>query len=142
MEKLELKVGDFVRLVGPSWADYDDDAVGKIVRVDRVTEDGDAYSDTYGSLTTADGIPYCKETYYVEKVEEKPEPGTVTLPDDGRINIDIGDKRLTVRKSRNVDGWHLSVGTASQDRSISVFLYQSEIDDLRAFLEYWSTHGN
>lgn len=142
MEKLELKVGDYVRLVGPSWADYYDDAVGKIVRVDTVGTDGEAYNDTYGSLTRADGAPYSEATYYVEKVEEKPEPGTVTLPEDGRINIDNGHKRLTVWKTGNVDGWYLSVGTASQDRSIGIILHQNEVDDLRAFLEYWSTHGN
>ena len=140
MEKLELKVGDYVRLVGPGWVDYDDDAVGKIVRVDEVGTNGVAYSNTYGSLTVADGIPYTKDSYYVEKVEDETKKATVTLTEGGAINIVTDDRRLTVKKDARLDAWYLSINT--QSRSIDMVLYQNEMDDLRAFLEYWSTHGD
>lgn len=54
--KSNLRVGDWVRLLGREWEDYGG-AVGQLVRVDRVDVDrGQAFSDVgrLGSLTTYD----------------------------------------------------------------------------------------
>ena len=46
----EIKVGDRVRLTGPDWAGYYDNAVGSIVTVSKVSVDGMIWAREVGSL--------------------------------------------------------------------------------------------
>jgi len=138
--KLELKVGDRVVLTGESWTDYDDEyAPGTVVTVDTVEPDGTAHNNKVGSLTSWGGVPYM-DSYTIRKYEgdDDPKPTGVTLQDEGStIRIDNGIGRaLTVEYIKGA--WFLVVIDLSTDMRIPMRMEQGAIDDLRAFLEYWS----
>ena len=138
--KLELKVGDRVVLTGESWTDYGDEyAPGTVVTVDTVEPDGTAYNDEVGPLTYYGGIPYTVG-YTIRKYEgdDDPKPTGVTLHSEGseiRIENGIG-RALTVEYIKGA--WFLVVIDLSTDMRIPMRMEQNAIDDLRAFLEYWS----
>lgn len=137
--KLELKVGDRVVLTGKSWTDYGKKYTpGTVVTVDSVGLDGTAYNNKVGSLTSYGGVVY-KAGYTVEKYEDTPKPaGDVALHREGseiRIDNSIG-RALTIY---HVSGaWFLVVTDEYAGHKIQMRMEQGAIDDLRAFLEYWS----
>ena len=137
--KLELKVGDRVVLTGKSWTDYGDKYTpGTVVTVDTVEPDGTAYNDEVGPLTYYGGIPYTVG-YSVKKYEDTPKPaGDVALQREGsEIRIDNGIGRaLTVEYDKGE--WFLTIIDLSAETRIPMRMEQGAIDDLRAFLEYWS----
>ena len=137
--KLELKVGDRVVLTGESWTDYGDEyAPGTVVTVDTVEPDGTAYNDEVGPLTYYGGIPYTVG-YAVKKYEDTTKPaGDVALQREGsEIRIDNGIGRaLTVEYDKGE--WFLTIIDLSAETRIPMRMEQGAIDDLRAFLEYWS----
>ena len=143
--KLELKVGDRVVLTGGSWTDYGDEyAPGTVVTVDTVEPDGTAYNDEVGPLTYYGGIPYTVG-YSVKKYEDydTPKPaGDVALQREGsEIRIDNGIGRaLTVEYVKGT--WFLKIIDLSAETQTFMHMEQGAIDDLRAFLEYWSNRDN
>lgn len=140
--KLELKVGDHVVLTGESWTDYGAEyAPGTVVTVDTVDSDGSAHNDKVGSLTSYGGVAYTV-AYTVEKYDDTQKPaGDVALHCEGsEIRIDNGIGRaLTVEYAEGE--WFLTIIDLSTETQTFMRIEQNAIDDLRAFLEYWSNHG-
>lgn len=140
--KLELKVGDRVVLTGKNWTDYGDEyAPGTVVTVDTVNSDGSAHNDKVGSLTSYGGVVYTV-AYTVEKYDDTQKPaGDVALHCEGsEIRIDNGIGRaLTVTYVHGK--WFLVLINVYTGQETRMRIEQNAIDDLRAFLEYWSNHG-
>ena len=141
--KLELKVGDRVVLTGKRWTDYGAEySPGTVVTVDTVKPDGSAHNRKVGSLTDYGGVPYT-DYYAIEKFEgeDSTKSEGVTLHHNGseiRIENGIG-RALTVEYIKGA--WFLVVIDLSTDMRIPMRMEQGAIDDLRAFLEYWSNRG-
>ena len=92
-----------------------------------------------GSLTSYGGVAYTAD-YTIRKYEgdDDPKPTGVTLHSEGseiRIENGIG-RALTVEYIKGA--WFLVVIDLSTDMRIPMRMEQGAIDDLRAFLEYWS----
>ena len=140
--KLELKVGDRVVLTGKRWTDYGAEyAPGTVVTVDTVKPDGSAHNNKVGSLTDYGGVPYT-DYYAIEKYEGSTKSDGVTLHHNGsEIRIDNGIGRaLTVEYVKGA--WFLTIIDLSAETKTFMRIEQGAIDDLRAFLEYWSNHGS
>lgn len=141
--KLELKVGDRVVLTGKRWADYGAEySPGAVVTVDTVEPNGTAYNNKVGSLTNYGGAPYT-DYYAIEKCDDPTKStnsGAVLQSGGSEIRIDNGIGRaLTVT---NVKGtWFLKITDVDTGIQMPMLIRQGAIDDLRAFLEYWSNHG-
>ena len=66
-DRIELKVGDRVRLLGKAWETIKGIPYGTVVTVDS-TRIGISWSTIAGSLVSADGTPYY--SFPIEKVED------------------------------------------------------------------------
>lgn len=141
--KLELKVGDRVVLTGESWTDYGAEyAPGTVVTVDTVGLDGTAYNNKVGSLTAYGGVPYTIN-YTIEKCDDPTKStnsGAVLQSGGSGIRIENGIGRaLTVDYIKGA--WFLLLINEHTGQKTRMRIEQNAIDDLRAFLEYWSNHG-
>jgi hypothetical protein len=103
----EVKVGDYVRLVGPSWEnDYDGYGVGDIVRVVKVTDFGAIWTEGVGKvgqnwkLYDSDSVYYpgyavevadINVTHKGRPVEDLPREALTFEQKVRRILTDVGD---------------------------------------------------